>query len=85
MLNGSYIFNNQAHTILYYVDRNNPRGAVPSNPAADPQFPNWEWSVQNNFRLVVPEPSPTPIETPSPGTSPMPIGIPFPVLPDMNL
>lgn len=40
----------EIHSILYYVDKNNPRGEIPSNPGADLQFKNWEWAVQaNNF------------------------------------
>jgi 1A family penicillin-binding protein len=34
------------HSILYWVDKNNPRGAVPANPENDSQFTNWEASVQ---------------------------------------
>lgn len=34
------------HDTLFWVDRDNPRGPVPSNPAADPQFTNWENAVQ---------------------------------------
>jgi membrane peptidoglycan carboxypeptidase len=34
------------HTILHFVDRNNPRGPYPTNPAADQQYYNWEWAVQ---------------------------------------
>ena len=37
---------NDIHTILYYVDRNNPQGPYPTNPANDPQFENWEYGVQ---------------------------------------
>ena len=33
------------HSILYWVDKDNPRGPIPINPAADPQFKNWEYSV----------------------------------------
>lgn len=36
---------NQPHCILYYVDKNNPRGDVPKNPATDPQFNLWESRV----------------------------------------
>ncbi|OGN18811.1 MAG: hypothetical protein A3I32_02825 [Candidatus Yanofskybacteria bacterium RIFCSPLOWO2_02_FULL_45_10] len=55
MLNGSYLqstsnpdgtTNQQIHSILYYVDRNNPLGDAPSNPAGDSQFNNWEAAVQ---------------------------------------
>lgn len=34
------------HSILYYVDKDNPLGPVPANPAADPQFSIWEKAVQ---------------------------------------
>ncbi len=33
------------HTILHFVDRSNPNGPVPSNPANDPQYENWEYGV----------------------------------------
>lgn len=35
-----------AHTILYFIDKENPTGGPPSNPAADPMFNNWEGAVQ---------------------------------------
>ena len=34
------------HDILYFVQRDNPRGPNPSNPNADDQYYNWEYSVQ---------------------------------------
>lgn len=34
-----------AHSILYYVDKNNPTGPRPTNPARDSQFALWEYSV----------------------------------------
>lgn len=37
----------EAHTILYYVDKDDPMGPAPSNPASDPQFVNWESAVQS--------------------------------------
>ncbi len=37
----------EVHTILYYVDKNDPRGLVPTKPAQDPQFAAWEAAVQN--------------------------------------
>jgi len=37
----------EAHTILYYVDKNNPTGPAPADPvSADPQFEKWEGAVQ---------------------------------------
>ncbi|MBP6912462.1 MAG: transglycosylase domain-containing protein [Candidatus Pacebacteria bacterium] len=35
------------HSILYYVDKNNPLGDKPSNPYNNPMFKNWEYGVQN--------------------------------------
>lgn len=34
------------HDILYWVDKNNPRGGKPAYPLGDPQFVRWEYSVQ---------------------------------------
>lgn len=34
------------HSILYWVDKNDPRGPAPVNPGQDPQFTNWETPVQ---------------------------------------
>jgi membrane carboxypeptidase/penicillin-binding protein PbpC len=34
-----------AHNILYYVDKNNPQGDYPKNPAEDEQFARWEGPV----------------------------------------
>lgn len=45
VLRGDYLANNQVHSILYYVDRRNPDGSPPQDPANDPQFSNWEFSV----------------------------------------
>ena len=35
------------HTILYWIDKNNPKGGKPSNPEKDSQFNNWEYGVIN--------------------------------------
>ena len=34
------------HSILYWVDKNNPRAGKPGHPEADPQFKSWEYAVQ---------------------------------------
>lgn len=34
------------HSILYWVNKNDPRSGRPSNPAADPQFSYWDYAVQ---------------------------------------
>lgn len=36
----------EAHTILWYLDKDDPRGPAPSDPRQDPQFQNWESAVQ---------------------------------------
>ncbi len=36
----------EAHNILYYVDKDDPRGPAPKDPTQDPQYWNWENSVQ---------------------------------------
>lgn len=56
MLDGNYIFNNEIHSILYYVDRRDVAGVPPVQPQNDPQFENWEepvraW-VQTNANLI---------------------------------
>ncbi len=33
------------HSILYYVNKDDPRGPYPENPASDPQFTLWEYGV----------------------------------------
>jgi 1A family penicillin-binding protein len=35
------------HSILYWVDKNNPLGSAPQNPNNDYQFSLWEYGVQN--------------------------------------
>ncbi|HQQ38276.1 MAG TPA: transglycosylase domain-containing protein [bacterium] len=75
------IFNH--HTILYYVNKEDPLGPEPENPTEDPQFNSWEeavkrWAKDNNqlssedlinqAELIKPENKPTIIiESPSEG------------------
>ena len=35
------------HEILFWVNKNDPLGSAPLNPASDPQYLNWETPVQN--------------------------------------
>jgi len=56
ILGGQYIINGQVHTILYYVDKNDPTGPDPINPAIDSQYNNWEvgvknWAVVNGYGI----------------------------------
>jgi membrane peptidoglycan carboxypeptidase len=46
--------NSGVHSILYWVDKDNPLGPQPSNPARDPQFYMWEnpvaeWAKTQNL------------------------------------
>lgn len=46
-----------AHSDLYYIDKNDPTGPQPMNPASDPQYRNWEaglqaWIAQNPSSLA---------------------------------
>lgn len=41
VLNGQY----QGHSILHFVDKDNPQGPVPANPELDPQYEEWEKSI----------------------------------------
>ena len=34
------------HSILNWVDKDNPRGEYPENPNLDPQYERWEYSVR---------------------------------------
>lgn len=49
----------QIHSILYYVNKDDPRGPAPANPAADPQFELWEnrvlaWAAKQGFATSSP-------------------------------
>ncbi|MDP3974937.1 MAG: transglycosylase domain-containing protein [Candidatus Jorgensenbacteria bacterium] len=44
----------QVHSILYYVDRKDPTGPIPSRPENDSQFKNWEDAVLGWARANVP-------------------------------
>ena len=38
------------HNILQYVNKRDPRGPYPLNPASDSQYSHWEYGVQNWVR-----------------------------------
>jgi membrane carboxypeptidase/penicillin-binding protein len=48
---------NNIHSILHFVDKDNPTGPYPTNPASEPQYRNWEYGVQewnkNTFGLLL--------------------------------
>ncbi len=35
------------HSILHWVNKNDPRGPIPINPSNDPQYTRWEYAVQS--------------------------------------
>jgi penicillin-binding protein 1C len=47
ILDGQYVINGQVHSELYYIDKTDPAGPDPTNPAVDPQYNNWEVGVDN--------------------------------------
>lgn len=47
------------HSILHYVDKDNPQGPVPEHPERDPQYSYWEegirkWAEKNKITLEAP-------------------------------
>ncbi len=36
----------QIHDILYWINKNDPNGPIPTNPNDDPQFDHWEYGVR---------------------------------------
>jgi len=44
-INVTDVYNN-IHSILHSVDKSNPTGGYPANPASDSQYVNWEYGVQ---------------------------------------
>lgn len=46
IIRGDYM-SDGPHSILYYVDKDNPLGDKPRNPARDPQYRLWEEGIQN--------------------------------------
>lgn len=54
MLDGSYVLQKdettkEVHSILYYINKDDPQGPVPLDPAQDSQFKNWEEIVQTKY------------------------------------
>lgn len=54
----------EMHNILYYVNKDDPRGDYPKDPAADPMFVNWEgsvltWASENANEINVDPPTET--------------------------
>jgi 1A family penicillin-binding protein len=59
------VWQGDIHSILYFVDKNNPNGPYPSNPWADGQFGLWEpsvraWAAANGYLATSTPPTDTP-------------------------
>ena len=73
MLNGQYLLQgNEVHDILYFVDKDDPRGPLPANPGEDSQYMNWTaplelWAQGRGFTTVPSLLSPS---SPIPSTTP---------------
>lgn len=50
------------HTILHYVNRDDPNGPAPTNPQSDPQYQNWENAEQRWYAAQKIESGEVPIE-----------------------
>lgn len=66
----------EQHSILYYVDRDNPRGSYPPNHEKDAGFNNWEygvrrWYTKDTETATIPQVSPT---IPPTDLAPLPTG-----------
>lgn len=57
VLRGVWQGNSGIHSILYYINKADPLGEASSNPNKDPQFSNWEYSVQKwiSGQNIIPE------------------------------
>jgi 1A family penicillin-binding protein len=49
ILKGKIDYNNP-HSILHYVEKNNPRGEIPKEPWLDPQYSAWEEGIKNYLK-----------------------------------
>ncbi len=43
------VINPSVHSILHWVDKDNPRGPIPKNPENDSQYVSWEYGVRKWF------------------------------------
>lgn len=46
----------EVHTILFYINKDDPKGPPPENPASDPQFASWEapiakWAEEQGYTI----------------------------------
>lgn len=60
------------HTILYYINKDNPLGPQPTNPENDPQYNNWQTGINNWLIANYQPPISPPVVTPEEVTLPTP-------------
>jgi membrane peptidoglycan carboxypeptidase len=48
-LAGQFPIQDPPHSALFYVDKSNPTGPAPTNPASDPLYYNWESAVSSFY------------------------------------
>ncbi|MDB5203996.1 MAG: putative penicillin-binding protein [Candidatus Taylorbacteria bacterium] len=65
ILRGEWQNDAGVHSILYYIDKSDPLGPAPTNPANDPQFSHWEYGVQKwlGTQGILPTQTPTTSDT----------------------
>ncbi|MBX4181456.1 transglycosylase domain-containing protein [Candidatus Parcubacteria bacterium] len=69
------------HSILHWVDKDNPRGPVPSNPGNDPQYSYWEYGIARWVSLNGGSFNQPTTDNIQPTTGPQPAGAGFVPLP----
>jgi membrane peptidoglycan carboxypeptidase len=71
------------HSILYYLNKNDPQNTSYPNPNTDPMYPFWEAGVANWLAAQAPQPEQPQPEQPqeNPGPPATPVGIPPVLLP----
>lgn len=55
----------EPHSILHWVDKDNPRGPIPSNPSRDSQYQYWEYGIRRWVTMSGFNPNPPPSSTTS--------------------
>ncbi len=60
----------EPHSILHYVNKNDPRGPMPADPSSDPQYENWEegvvrWVEENELEGEMPPTEPDDVHDPA--------------------
>ncbi len=58
------------HSILHYINKDDPTGPPPQNPAADPMYAFWEEAIQNWTGSTLQQTEPQPVNTPPTNENP---------------